>query len=159
MTHAYTATVLWQRGEQPFTDRRYSRAHEWRFDGGVTVPASSSPSVVKVPLSREDAVDPEEAFVAALASCHMLFFLDFAARAGFRIDEYRDEASGVMGKRADGRMFVAKVTLSPHIAFSGDKRPSESEIAELHHRSHEACFIANSVTTEIEIASVPPVSA
>jgi organic hydroperoxide reductase OsmC/OhrA len=155
MAHAYTATVLWQRGDHPFTDRKYSRAHEWRFDGGVTVPASSSPSVVKLPLSREDAVDPEEAFVAALASCHMLFFLDFAARAGFCVDAYRDEASGVMGKKPDGRMFVAKVTLSPRIAFSGEKLPSETEIGELHHRAHEACFIANSVTTEIAIATVP----
>ncbi|MGE0627430.1 MAG: OsmC family protein [Hyphomicrobiaceae bacterium] len=151
MTHKYAATVAWSRGGQVFTDRRYSRAHEWRFDG-LTVPASSSPSVVRLPLSREDAIDPEEALVASLSSCHMLFFLDFAARDGFRIDAYTDNATGEMGKTADGGIWMSKVTLAPRIAFSGDKRPSADDIARLHRLAHEHCYIANSVRSEVVIA-------
>ena len=158
MAHEYKATMLWQRGEQPFTDRKYSRGHDWIFDG-LTVPGSSAPGVVKVPLSRVDAVDPEEALVAALASCHMLFFLDFAAKEGFRIDAYRDSAVGVMGKTAAGKVAMTKVTLAPQITFSGDKRPTAADIARLHHRSHEECFIANSFTGEVAIAEVAPIFA
>jgi organic hydroperoxide reductase OsmC/OhrA len=156
MPHAYNATVTWTRGDQTFTDRRYSRAHAWRFDG-LTVPASSSPAVVRVPLSREDAVDPEEALVAALASCHMLFFLDLAAKDGFRIDAYEDEAVGLMGKTPEGRTMMSKVTLSPRITFSGDKRPAAEDIARLHHAAHDLCYIANSVRSDVVIADVPPV--
>jgi len=148
----YTATVSWARGDQPFADGKYSRAHEIAFDGGVTMPASSSPHVVRVPLSREDAVDPEEMFVAALSSCHMLFFLDFSRRAGFVIDAYVDVAEGVMGKDERGRMAIAQVRLNPQIAWSGDKRPTPEEIRELHHKSHEACFIANSFRGDVAIA-------
>lgn len=151
MAHVYTATVEWQRGDQPFTDRQYSRGHSWSFDGGITVAGSSSPQVVKLPLSREDAIDPEEAFVAALASCHMLFFLDFAAKAGFRIDSYRDAAEGVMGKGDGGRTMVTRVTLKPAVVWSGDRQPTAAEIADLHHKSHEYCFIANSVKSEVVI--------
>jgi organic hydroperoxide reductase OsmC/OhrA len=151
MAHLYTATVVWVRGDQPFTDRKYSRGHDWTFDGGITVPASSSPSVVRLPLSREDAVDPEEAFVAALASCHMLFLLDFASRAGFCIDRYQDAAEGIMGKNAAGRMMVTRVTLRPRVEWSGEKRPTAAEITALHHQSHDACFIANSVKSEVVI--------
>jgi organic hydroperoxide reductase OsmC/OhrA len=147
----YTATVSWTRADQPFTDGKYRRAHVWRFDGGVEVPASSSPHVVKVPLSEEKAVDPEEAFIASLASCHMLFFLDFARREGFRIDSYEDEAQGVLGKDAQGRMAMTVVTLRPAIAFSGDKRPTAQQLEALHHKSHEACFIASSVRTEVRL--------
>jgi len=149
----YTATVTWARGEQPYTDGKYSRAHTWRFDGGIEVPASSSPTVVKLPMSSEAAVDPEEAFIASLASCHMLFFLDFARRAGFRIDSYVDDAQGVLGKDAQGRMAMTLVTLHPRAAFSGDKQPSREEVDALHHKSHEACFIANSVKTEVRVES------
>jgi organic hydroperoxide reductase OsmC/OhrA len=156
MAHLYAATVRWERGAQPFTDGRYSRGHVWRFDGGVEVPGSSSPLVVRAPLSKPDAVDPEEAFVASLSSCHMLFFLDFARRAGFRIDLYEDAAEGVMGKNAAGKEYVATVTLKPAVVWSGDERPSEAEIGALHHRAHEECFIANSVRTEIVIAAPPP---
>lgn len=156
MGHSHTATVRWERGEQVFTDRRYSRAHVWRFDGGVEVPASASPSVVRLPLSREDAVDPEEAFVAALASCHMLFFLDLAARAGFRVDSYSDGAEGEMRPNAAGKLFMARVTLRPSIRFGGDRRPTAAEIDDLHHRSHAECFIANSVLSEIVIAPPNP---
>lgn len=147
----YTATVAWSRGEQVYTDGKYSRAHTWRFDGGIEVPGSSSPHVVKPPLSNEAAVDPEEAFIASLSSCHMLFFLDFARRAGFRIDSYIDEAEGVLAKDGEGRMAMTVVTLRPRIAFSGDKQPSQADIDELHHKSHEACFIANSVRTEVRV--------
>jgi len=149
--HTYTATVTWSRGEQAFTDGKYSRAHRWRFDGGVDVPASSSPQVVRPPLSDEAAVDPEEAFVAALSSCHMLFFIDFARRAGFRIDRYEDQAEGIMAQDAEGRTAMTVVTLRPAIAFSGERLPTAEEIEALHHKSHEACFIANSVRSEVRI--------
>ncbi|WP_119302588.1 OsmC family protein [Dongia deserti] len=155
MAHAYRATVLWRRGDQAFTDNRYSRGHVWRFDEGLEVPASSSPFVVPN-YSITAAVDPEEAFVASLSSCHLLFFLTFAARAGFTIDSYEDEARGEMAKNEAGKLYVARVTLHPTIVFSGDKRPSEADIAALHHRSHEECFIANSVKTEVVTEIVPP---
>ena len=150
----YKTTLVWTRGNQPFTDGKYSRAHVWRFDGGVEVPASSSPSVVKPPMSDESAVDPEEAFIASLASCHMLFFLDFARRGGFVIDTYEDESEGVLAKDAEGRMAMTVVTLRPRIAFSGDKRPTREELDALHHKAHEACFIANSVKTEVRVEQV-----
>jgi len=148
---AHYATTTWKRGDQNFLDRKYSRAHEVSFDGGVTVPGSSSPHVVKLPLSREDAIDPEEMLVASLSMCHMLFFLDFASRGGFVIDQYVDAAEGVVGKDERGRFAVTKVTLKPAIEWSGDKRPSAAEIHDLHHKSHEACFIANSFRGEILI--------
>lgn len=155
MAHAYRATVLWRRDDQSFADNKYSRAHVWRFDEGVEVPASSSPFVVPR-YSVEAAVDPEEAFVASLSSCHMLFFLSFAARAGLTIDSYEDEARGEMAKNEAGKLYVARVTLHPVIVFSGDKRPTEADIAGLHHRAHEECFIANSVKSEVVTEVVPP---
>lgn len=151
MAHAYKATVRWERGAQIFTDNRYSRGHLWRFDGGIEVPGSSSPLVVPK-FSRLDAIDPEEAFVASLSSCHMLFFLSFAAAKGFRIDSYEDQAVGEMGKNAKGKLYVSKVTLHPDIVFSGDTHPSDSDVAALHHRAHEECFIANSVLTDVVTA-------
>jgi organic hydroperoxide reductase OsmC/OhrA len=147
----YQATVLWTRpSEAPFTDNRYSRGHEWRFDGGVTVPASSSPQVVPLPLSKTDAVDPEEAFVASLSSCHMLFFLFYAAKAGFKIERYEDQAMGELGKNPRGAMAMLKVRLRPKIDWIG-KTPTAAELQQMHHASHESCYIANSVTTEIVI--------
>jgi organic hydroperoxide reductase OsmC/OhrA len=152
MAHEYTATVRWTREDgAAFTDQRYSRGHVWRFDGGVEVPASSAPSSVPPPFSRPDAVDPEEAFVASLSSCHMLFFLWFAAKGGFVVDAYEDEAVGAMAKNERGKLFVSRVTLDPRIDFAGPRRPSPDEIADLHHRSHEECFIANSVLTEVVV--------
>jgi organic hydroperoxide reductase OsmC/OhrA len=149
----YTATIRWARDSSTdFTRGQYSRAHEWAFDGGVTVPASPSPHVVPQPWSDTSAVDPEEAFVASLASCHMLFFVDLARRAGFVVDSYVDEAEGVLEKRDDGKMWMSRVNMHPQVTFSGDKRPSEAEIADLHHRAHDQCFIANSVTTEVTVA-------
>ncbi len=147
----YTATVVWTRQTgAAFKDNKYSRAHEWRFDGGVVVPASSSPTVVPLPLSKQDAVDPEEAFVASLSSCHMLFFLFYAARAGLVIERYEDEAVGEIGKNAAGAMAMLKVTLRPRIVWA-DRTPAADELKDLHHRSHESCYIANSVRTEVVV--------
>jgi organic hydroperoxide reductase OsmC/OhrA len=156
MAHEYTATVIWTRGEgEAFSDNKYSRGHEWSFDGGITVPGSSSPSVVPLPLSREDAVDPEEAFVAAISSCHMLTFLGIAAKKRFVIDSYSDKAVGVMTPNEKGKLFVSKVTLDPVIEFSGDKVPTPEQTADMHHLAHKECFIANSVLTEVVVAGIP----
>jgi organic hydroperoxide reductase OsmC/OhrA len=147
---SYTATIRWTRDPSTdFSKGQYSRAHTWEFDGGATVPASPSPHIVPAPWNDPNGVDPEEAFVASLSSCHMLFFVDYARRAGFVVDSYVDEAEGVLQKRADGKMWMSRVTLRPKIAFSGDKQPTSDDIAHLHHRAHEDCFIANSVTTEV----------
>ena len=148
----YTATVRWHSKDsnEGFAEGQYSRAHEWTFDGGAVVPASASPHVVPAPWSDPAGVDPEEAFIASLASCHMLFFLDFARRAGFVVENYIDEAEGVLEKRADGKMAMTKVTLWPHVTWAGDP-PDDAAIADLHHKAHEACFIANSVTTEVSV--------
>jgi organic hydroperoxide reductase OsmC/OhrA len=152
MAHEYKATVSWKRGsDEAFTDIKFSRGHEWSFDGGVTVPASSSPLSVKLPFSKADAVDPEEALVAALSSCHMLTFLYLAAKQGFVVDSYDDDAVGVMTKNERGKLFVSKATLRPRIAFSGAKQPSAAQLDELHHHSHEECYIANSVLTEVVV--------
>src|ERR1700730_10965670 len=147
--HSHKAQIRWARGDAAFTDNRYSRAHLWHFDGGIEVPASSSPHVVRVPLSQEAAVDPGQAFVAAIASCHMLWFLSLAAMAKLRVDQYADEAAGIMGKNAAGKTAMTSVTLHPRVTFSGERLPSRAEITELHHKAHEECFIANSVTTDI----------
>lgn len=146
-----TAKVTWTRGGAAFTDRRYSRAHRWYFDGGVEVPASSSPGIVRAPMSDASAVDPEEALVAALSSCHMLSFLDLASRDGFTVERYTDEAVGRIGRNPDGRVAVTVVTLRPRIEFAGDRRPTRKDIEDLHHRAHDVCFIASSVRTEVRI--------
>jgi organic hydroperoxide reductase OsmC/OhrA len=150
-THEYLARIHWQRGEAAFIDNRYSRGHTWQFDGGVQVPASSSPHVVRAPFSVEAAVDPEEALVAALSSCHMLTFLYLAARGGWRVDAYTDDAVGMMGRNAAGRQAIVSATLRPRVSFSGERQPSPEEIAQLHHHAHEECFIANSVITEVHV--------
>jgi organic hydroperoxide reductase OsmC/OhrA len=152
MAHEYRATVSWTReAEAKFTDQRYSRGHSWAFDGGITVPASSSPLSVRLPFSVAEAVDPEEALVAALSSCHMLTFLYVAAKQGFVVDAYADEAVGEMTKNEHGKFWVSKVTLAPAIVFSGEKRPTTQQLDELHHLAHEECYIANSVKTEIVV--------
>jgi organic hydroperoxide reductase OsmC/OhrA len=148
----YSATIHWSRNpEDIFAKGRYSRAHQWMFDGGLVVPASPSPHVVPMPWSDPSAVDPEEAFVASLSSCHMLFFVDFARRAGFVVDDYVDEAEGTLETRDDGKLAMTSVTLRPRVRWGGDTAPSPQEIADLHHRAHEACFIANSVTTRVSL--------
>ncbi|KQS57336.1 peroxiredoxin [Brevundimonas sp. Leaf363] len=146
----YTAGIDWRRGDQPFGDNRYSRAHDWRFDGGAVVRGSSAPSSVPVPMSDPAAVDPEEALVAAASSCHMLFFLAFAAKAGFVVDRYRDAALGIMGPDDRGRTAITRITLRPRIDWSGDA-PSAEALADLHHRSHAHCYIANSLRGEIVV--------
>ncbi|WP_444921413.1 OsmC family protein [Microbulbifer sp. CnH-101-G] len=145
----YTSTVVWQRDDQIFTDNQYSRAHTWQFDGGLSVPASSSPHIVPIPYSHPENLDPEEAFVASLSSCHMLFFLAIAAKRGYVIDEYRDEAIGVMATTEKGKLAMTKVTLRPLVRFSGDKKPNREQLEKIHHLSHKQCFIANSVKTEV----------
>ena len=148
----YTATIRWNRSGATYTDGRYSRAHEWAFDGGAVVPASSSPHVVPLPMSDAAGVDPEEAFIASLSSCHMLFFLDFARRAGFVVDSYTDEAEGELAKGADGKMAMTRVTLRPRVEWSGEA-PDAAALADLHHKAHDACFIANSVKTDVTVES------
>lgn len=150
----YSAEIIWQRGEQAFLDNRYSRNHLMRFDGGVELPGSASPHVVPLPYSDAAAIDPEELFVAALSSCHMLWFLSIAAKQGFRVDRYHDNASGVMTKNGDGKLAMTKVTLRPDVRFSGDKLPSHAELEALHHQAHEECFIANSVRSEVVMEPV-----
>lgn len=144
----YLATVAWERDGARFVDNRYSRAHRWEFDGGAVVPASASPHIVPAPLSDPTAVDPEEAFVASIASCHMLFFLSFAAKRGLVVESYRDEAVGVLEKDAEGQLAITVVTLRPHVVFSG-AAPTAEDLDEIHHAAHEACFIATSVRSEI----------
>ena len=145
----YHATVRWERDGAVFVDNRYSRRHRWQFDGGIEVPASSSPNVVRVPMSDPAAVDPEEAFVASLSSCHLLWFLSIAAEAGFVVERYEDEAAGTMSLRADGRWWMSRVVLRPRVAFAGERQPTPEEFATLHHRAHDECYIANSVRTEV----------
>ena len=147
----YTATIRWSRkGEGDFSKGQYSRAHIWLFDGGARVEASASPQIVPVPWSDPGGIDPEEAFVASLSSCHMLFFVDFARRAGLVLDQYEDTAEGALEKRSDGRLAMTRVILHPRLMWNGEP-PDEATIADLHHRAHEACFIANSVTTEVNV--------
>lgn len=153
-THDYHAEVHWTRAGQPFTDNRYSRRHDWHFDGGATVPGSSSPHSVRVPLSDPSAVDPEEAFVAALSSCHMLWFLSLAAKAGWVIDDYRDAAVGIMELNAQRQMAVTVVTLRPAVRYGGERRPDAAEQERLHHEAHANCFIANSVKSDVRCEPV-----
>jgi organic hydroperoxide reductase OsmC/OhrA len=151
----YTATIHWERRDQVFSDRRYSRRHLMAFDGGTVVPGSSSPHSVRVPFSDPGAVDPEEAFVASLSSCHMLWFLDLACRAGWVVDDYRDAAVGVMAVNAEGRPAMTLVTLYPAVRFGGERRPDVAEIERLHHAAHAECFIANSVKSEVRCEPMP----
>jgi organic hydroperoxide reductase OsmC/OhrA len=150
---AYTATVRWARGNQPFTDGKYSRGHDVAFDGGVSIRGSSAPGVVRPPLSEVAAADPEEMLVAALSMCHMLFFLDLARRDGFVVDRYEDAAEGVMGQDDRARTALTRITLKPHIAWGGEKHPTTEDISHLHHKAHELCFIANSFRGEVVIGA------
>lgn len=145
----YSAQLLWLRNEQDFLDNRYSRRHVLRFDGGVEVAASSSPHVVPQPMSDPAAVDPEEAFVASLASCHLLWFLSIAAGRGFCVDRYGDDPVGVMARNGEGKLAMTVVTLRPEVRFSGDRQPTPDEVLAMHDQAHEACFIANSVRSEV----------
>jgi organic hydroperoxide reductase OsmC/OhrA len=156
--HTYGAKITWTRDQAAkFTDQRYSRRHEWSFDGGVTVAASSSPLVVPVPMSVTDAVDPEEALVASVSACHMLWFLFAAAKRGFVVDEYVDDAAGTMGKTAEGKTAMTRIALRPRVTFSGEKRPSEPDLHQLHEIAHKECFIANSLKTDIVVEAAATV--
>ena len=148
--HEYTARVSWERHPlEAFDDKRYSRRHTIRFDGGVELAASSSPAVVPLPYSDASAVDPEELFVASLASCHMLWFLSLAADSGWRVDRYEDHAAGVMARDERGCLAMTRVTLRPQVGFIGDAVPTAGQVDALHEQAHARCFIANSVRTEV----------
>ena len=149
---AHRATVQWQRRDgDDFAAGRYSRRHEWHFDGGAIVAASPSPHVVPAPWSDATAVDPEEAFIAAIASCHMLWFLSLAAERGWVVDAYEDAATGTMGRIAPGRQAITEVLLRPRITFVGDAQPGDAQVDAVHETAHERCFIANSVKTRIRV--------
>ena len=150
----HKATVEWVLSDEKFIDNRYSRRHRWTFDGGISVQASASPQVVPLPMSVEDAVDPEEAFVASLSSCHMLWFLSIIAKRGYTVVRYVDNAIGKIGKNVEGKLAVTTVVLRPELEFSGDKTPTQDEVLECHHQAHEKCFIANSVITEVTVEPV-----
>ena len=146
---SHKATIAWQ-DDGAFASGRYSRAHEMRFDGGAVVRGSSSPHVVPLPFSDPAGVDPEEALVASVSACHMLWFLNLAQEAGLHVESYVDEAEGVMGRVGRGRMAVTRIALRPRIGFAGAE-PDPEQVGRLHHEAHERCFIANSLKTEIVV--------
>ena len=150
----HKSVISWSRDGATFTDNHYSRGHRWLFDGGVEVPASASPHVVPLPMSVAAAVDPEEAFVASLSSCHMLWFLSIAAQRGYLIDSYRDEAVGVMTKDMAGKQSMTRVTLRPEVRFGDGRRPTSDEVGAMHHQAHEQCYIARSVKTDVQCEPV-----
>ena len=147
----HRATIRWENKGPDFLKGKYSREHTWTFDGGVTLNASASPSVVPVPFSNPAHVDPEEAYVAAVSSCHMLTFVYLASRQGFQVDSYVDEAIGLMTKNESGVPWVSSIRLKPQIVFGGQKLPTSADEQRLHHLGHEQCFIANSVKTKITV--------
>lgn len=149
MSNEYFAKIVWSSDGTDFQVGKYSREHTWFFDGGVEVKASSSPHVVPLPFSIENAVDPEEAFVASLSSCHMLWFLSIAAKKGFSVKSYADESIGIMGKNGEGKVAMLSVTLNPKVEFIGSNIPSSEVIESMHEIAHSECFIASSVKTEV----------
>jgi organic hydroperoxide reductase OsmC/OhrA len=150
----HRAIIRWKNNAgADFLKRKYSREHSWSFDGGATVPASSSPHVVPVPLSNPACVDPEEAFIASVASCHMLWFLHLAGEAGFSVESYVDEAVGLMAKNSTGAFWISEITLRPQIVYRDGNVPSTAKAEELHHKSHEQCFIANSIRTKVTVVA------
>jgi len=149
---AYNVRISWnKKSDEAFLDNKYSRSHKWTFDGGIELAASSSPHVVPPPMSNESAVDPEEAFIASLSSCHMLWFLSLAVEKKFVVESYEDNAEGVLAKNEEGKLAITRVTLNPKITFGGTHTPSRDQIDELHHSAHDKCFIANSVKTKITV--------
>lgn len=150
----HTVSVTWERAGARFTDNRYSRAHRWMFDGGASVLASASPHAVPLPMSDPSGVDPEEAFVAALSSCHMLWFLSIAAKRGFTVDSYKDDAIGFLEKNSEGQLAITRVVLRPVIQFSGALLPQPQQISAMHDQAHHECFIANSVRTLVTVEHV-----
>jgi organic hydroperoxide reductase OsmC/OhrA len=152
----YNAAIRWERSGEGFLAGKYSRQHLWTFDGGLRIPASASPHVVAAPYSNPDGIDPEEALVASIASCHMLTFLYLASKEGFLIDSYHDQAVGTMSQNESGRLWMSQVILCPRVEYGGSKSPAPSEERRLHHLAHEECFIANSVKTEIVLFRSEP---
>ena len=151
----FNVKIFWKKNlSEAFVDSKYSRSHTWSFDGGIEIPASSSPHVVPVPISDESAVDPEEAFVAAVSSCHMLWFLSIAAEKNFIVESYEDNAIGVLGKNGEGKLAMTKITLKPKANFNDTTSPTSEQVDELHRLAHEKCFIANSVKTKIVIMAI-----
>ena len=151
--HSHEARISWQRDAGDLVKGRYSRAHTWQFDGGISVPASPSPSIVPAPYSNATAVDPEEALVAAAASCHMLTFLWVASKRGYVVDSYTDRAVGILEKNAQGRLAITRITLKPRIVFSGSEHPTPEVLETLHHAAHDECYIANSINCAIDVES------
>jgi organic hydroperoxide reductase OsmC/OhrA len=147
----YGCSVEWSRGDAAFTDLQYSRAHTWRFDGGAVVPGSSSPHSVRLPFSDPAAVDPEEALVASVSSCHMLWFLSLAAAEGYVVDSYQDAAEAQMGPIGFGRQGITDIVLHPQVVFSGPRQPDTRAFDALHHVAHERCYIANSLRTAVRV--------
>ena len=147
----HTASIRCQLSGPNFLKGQFSREHAWRFDGGAVIPASASPAVVAPPNANPAHVDPEEAFVASIASCHILTFLYLAGRRGFEVQSYEDDAVGVTSRNEQGATWVSSVTLRPKIQYGGSKQPSAADIEQLHHQAHEQCFIANSVKTSIRV--------
>jgi len=148
----HKAKIEWKCTTPDFRLGKYTREHTWSFDGGVSVPASAAPAVVPAPWSNPANVDPEEAFVASISSCHMLTYLHVARLAGFQIESYADEAVGEMAKNERGVAWVAVVTLNPTIVYGGDKRPTHEQEAELHHKAHDGCFVSQSVKTDVKVS-------
>ncbi|WP_445666062.1 OsmC family protein [Fodinibius sp. AD559] len=149
----HIATVSWSRDGQPFTDNQYKRVHQWEFNNGQTIRASASPDIVPAPLSDPSAVDPEEAFVAALSSCHMLWFLSIAAKAGFVVEQYVDKATGILSEDEHDKKAITQVTLYPHVTYKNGTAPSIEEDQNIHELADEKCFISNSIKTNVEIKS------
>lgn len=148
---ACTASVVWSRGDAVFTDNKYARAYAVVFDGGASIAGSASPANVPAPFSQADAADPEELLLASVSACHMLWFIDYARRGGFVLDRYEDAAEGVMGKDDRGKVAFTRITLRPKCAWSRAHIPDAAALDELHHKAHEACFIANSLRCEVDV--------
>lgn len=151
--HEYQASIQWRQTEGNFVDGKYSRKHTWIFDGNLRIPASASPQIVNEPFSDPDAIDPEEAFVASLASCHMLWFLSLAAKRNFIVINYEDTAQGLMEKNSEGNLAITKVILQPLVTFNNDDNINQQVIEKVHEQAHQQCFIANSVKSNIIIDS------
>lgn len=150
----HIAVIKWQRNQAKFVDNKYSREHIWQFDGGAEILASASPNVVSIPYSNPARIDPEEAFVASLSSCHMLWFLSIAAKRKFVVESYIDRAIGVLNKNEKGKLAITKVILRPQVIFALENLPTVEQIDAIHEEAHDRCFIANSVKTKVIIEVV-----
>lgn len=153
MKHEYGACVEWNCGTDDFLSNKYSRVHEWSFDGGIRVPACASPQVIRPPLTSEEAVDPEEALVASVSSCHMLWFLALACKRKIAVESYRDDATGILEKNDEGKIAITQVILRPRITYGDGHRPTAEQIDELHEQAHDLCYIANSLKSEVRVES------